>query len=60
MPDAKQQKMAALMPLLIIGTMLNTLGIVFTSLGWARYVMMGAGLLMLLVFLVKMLQLKDT
>jgi len=39
--------------LIAIGTSLNTLGIVFQSLGWARYVLMGAGILMMLVGVVQ-------
>mgnify|MGYP006190937601 CR=1 FL=1 len=56
--DDRKAKVAALIPLFVIGTMLNTLGIVFVSLGWARYVMMGAGLLLMLLFVIRVVQLR--
>jgi hypothetical protein len=52
-------KIAALVPLLVIGIMLNTFGIVFQSAGALRWVMMGTGLLLMLVALVRMLKLRD-
>ncbi len=33
---------------MVLGVMLNTLGIAFTSLGWPRYLLMVVGLLFLL------------
>ncbi|HEX7243655.1 MAG TPA: hypothetical protein VF263_25435 [Longimicrobiaceae bacterium] len=37
---------------LVLGMTFNTLGITLRSLGWARYVMMGAGLALLLTAVV--------
>ena len=50
---ARNQETARWIPLLVVGMSLNTLGIVMTSLGWARYVLMGGGLLLILVALLK-------
>ena len=41
---------------LVLGMTLNTLGITFRTLGWARYVMMGAGLALLLTAVVLVLR----
>ncbi|MDQ3229947.1 MAG: hypothetical protein M3Q13_09520 [Pseudomonadota bacterium] len=52
--DTKQDpKVARLMPLLVIGIILNTLGIVFTSLGNIRFALIGVGLALMLTFIVK-------
>lgn len=59
MPETGRQAAAVYMPLLAIGVGLNTLGIVFQSLGWARYVMMGAGLSMMLICVVKLVAARE-
>jgi hypothetical protein len=48
------QRAAAYLPLLTVGICLNTIGIALPSLGWARYVLMGAGVAILLMCVVKM------
>lgn len=40
-------------PLLVAGIVLNALSVVFTGLGDIRFLMMGAGLILMLVFIVK-------
>lgn len=59
MDSQNNPKIAALVPLLVVGIMLNTFGIVFQSAGALRYVMMGAGVLLMLVAVVRMLKLRD-
>ncbi len=51
--ENKQEDVARLIPLLVLGIVLNTLGIVFTSLGDIRFLMMAAGLACMLIFIVK-------
>ena len=46
---------ARLIPLLVVGMMLNTSGIVLTSLGNARFALSAVGIAMILTFLVKVL-----
>jgi hypothetical protein len=48
------QKLPVYIALVTLGTCLNTLGIVFQSLGWPRYLLMGAGILLMLVGVVKL------
>lgn len=55
MTTPKPAPTAAFVPLLVIGIVLNTLGIVFTGFGNVRYVFMVAGLALMLVGVVKML-----
>ena len=55
MTPPQDQTTARLIPLLVVGIMLNTLGIVLTGLGNLRFVLMGAGVLMMLAFIVKAL-----
>ena len=52
-------KAAALIPLLVVGIALNTIGIALQGLGNARFVMMGAGCLLMLVAVVRMVKLRD-
>lgn len=42
-------------PLLVVGIFLNTLGIVLSGLGTPRYLMMGAGLVLIAVAMLQML-----
>lgn len=53
MDTNQDPKVARLMPLLVIGIILNTLGIVFTSLGNIRFASIGVGLALMLTFIVK-------
>lgn len=46
---------ARLIPLLVVGMMLNTLGIVLTGIGNFRFVIMAAGLALILTFIIKVL-----
>ena len=55
MSTSSEQRAAVFIPLIALGVCLNTLGIVFQSFGWARYVLMGAGLLIMLFAVVKLL-----
>jgi len=48
------QKLPMSIALVALGTCVNTLGIVFQSLGWPRFVLMGAGILLMLVGVVKL------
>ena len=55
MADRKSQEVARWMPLLVVGISLNTIGIVLRSLGPARFLMMGAGLVLLLISVLKLM-----
>lgn len=52
----QQQSRNTLLPFLILGIMLNTIGIVLPGLGWARYVLMFAGLGLILFTVLRMIQ----
>lgn len=52
-------KTAAMIPLLVVGLILDVLGIVMTSLGPIRFVVMGVGVLLMLIALVRMMRLRD-
>ncbi|MFC0682891.1 hypothetical protein ACFFGH_34090 [Lysobacter korlensis] len=52
MTKFKNAKVARLMPLLMVGMMLNALGIVFTSLGNVRFGLMAVGIAMIFAFLI--------
>lgn len=52
MPEQSQQKIALWISVMAIGTSLNTIGIVLVRAGAIRYVLMGAGVLMLLIALI--------
>jgi hypothetical protein len=41
--------------LVALGSSMNALGIAFQSLGWPRFALMGAGLLLMLIGVVKLL-----
>ncbi len=51
MKKNRSGKLARRLPLVTLGLMFVTLGLVFSSWGWARYVMMGAGLVLILISL---------
>jgi hypothetical protein len=51
-------KLPLYIALVALGTSLNTLGIVFQSLGWARYVLMGSGVLLMLVGVIKLVTMR--
>ena len=53
MSDSPRNEAARWMPLLVVGMSLNTLGITLTSLGRARFVLMGAGIVLMLLTVVK-------
>ncbi len=53
MEKKQDADIARLIPLLVVGIMLNTLSIVSTSLGDIRFLMMAAGLACMLIFIVK-------
>lgn len=55
MTKPQDPDIARLMPLLVVGMMLDTLGIVLTGLGNARFALMAAGVAMILAFVVKAL-----
>jgi hypothetical protein len=48
------QKIPVYIALVALGTCMNTLGIVFQSFGWPRYVLMGAGILLMLIGVIKL------
>ncbi len=52
----QQQARNALLPFLILGIMLNTIGIVLPGIGWLRYVLMFAGLGLILFTVLRMIQ----
>lgn len=54
MDSPTNQKIPVYVALVAVGTCLNTLGIVFQSLGWPRFVLMGAGILLMLTGVVKL------
>lgn len=54
MPETPNREPASWVALLVIGTSLNTIGIAFSGLGVFRYILMGAGLLLLLTSVVKL------
>lgn len=56
--DQQDTRIARLIPLLVVGIMLNTLGIVLTGLGPLRFALMAVGAVLMLVFIVKGLQIR--
>jgi hypothetical protein len=48
------QNLAFYTALIALGTSVNTLGIVFQSLGWPRFVLTGAGIVMMMIGVVKL------
>lgn len=54
MSSPTNQKIPVYVALIAIGTCMNTLGIVFQSLGWPRFFLMGAGILLMLTGVVKL------
>ena len=56
--DQQDTRIARLIPLLVAGIMLNTLGIVLTRLGPLRFALMAVGVALMLVFIVKGLQIR--
>jgi hypothetical protein len=59
MSTSSEQRAVISIPLIAMGVCLNTLGIVFQSLGWGRYVLMGAGLSIMLIGVVKLLSTRE-
>lgn len=56
---SRTKNLPAYIALVTVGTSLNTLGIVFQSLGWPRFVLMGAGILLMLVGIVKLVATRE-
>jgi len=54
MSSPTNQKVPVYIALIAIGTCVNTLGIVFQSFGWPRFLLMGAGILLMLTGVVKL------
>jgi hypothetical protein len=54
--DASQKDVAGWIALLVVGISLNTVGIALSRAGAIRFVLMGAGLLLLLVALIGLLR----
>jgi hypothetical protein len=54
MSHATHQKLPVYIALVALGSSLNALGIVFQNIGWPRFALMGAGVLMMLVGVVKL------
>ncbi len=52
----QQQAGKALLPFLIFGIMLNTIGIALPGIGWLRFVLMFAGLGLILFTMLRMIQ----
>jgi hypothetical protein len=59
MSVSSEQRAVISIPLIALGVCLNTLGIVFQNLGWPRYVLMGAGLSIMLIGVVKLLSARE-
>ena len=55
MDDPNRSALARWLPILIVGTSLNTIGIVLRGAGVFRWVLVGAGILLMLVAVVGML-----
>jgi hypothetical protein len=52
------QKLPVYIVLVALGSSLNALGIAFQNLGWPRFLLMGAGVLLMLVGVVKLLTMR--
>lgn len=57
--DPQDSRIARLIPLLVVGMTLNTLGIVLSSLGPLRFALVGIGLALMLVFIVQGLRIRN-
>ena len=52
----KQRETSTFVPFLVIGIMLNTMGVAFSEVDWIRYLLMLVGLGLILFSLLRMLQ----
>ncbi len=51
-----QRETSTFVPFLVLGIMLNTMGVAFSEVGWIRYLLMLVGLGLILFSLLRMLQ----